>query len=99
MISELMRREYEDPELKALILNFIMRKGRWGEHYFPIDTMANWLGQIVKNNDKNIKKKVKELANEGYLILHKGNTTASLNSRLKREIEQYVERNLKDNSS
>lgn len=91
-----MRREYSDEALKALILNFIMRKGRWGEHYFPIDTMANWLGQVVKNNGKNIKKKVKELANEGYLILHKGNTTASLNPRLKHEIMEYIENNLSD---
>ncbi|HXG06328.1 MAG TPA: hypothetical protein VNI77_03270 [Nitrososphaera sp.] len=68
-----------DEELKALILNFIMRKGRLGEHYFPIDTMSNWLGQVVKNNGKNVRKKVKELAQDGYLILHKGNTTASLN--------------------
>jgi hypothetical protein len=92
-----MRREYPDEELKALILNFIMRKGRWGEHYFPIDTMANWLGQVVKNNGKNIKKKVKELANDGFLILHKGNTTASLNPRMKREIVEYIERYLREN--
>ena len=39
-------------------------------------------------------KKVKELANEGYLILHKGNTTASLNPRMKREIMEYIEKNL-----
>ncbi len=96
MISELMRHDYSDEELKALILYFIMRKGRWGEHYFPIDTMANWLGQTVKNNGKNIRKKVKELVKEGFLILHKVNTTASLNPRLKQEIEEYVERNLKD---
>ena len=94
MISVLMKREYSDPELKALILNFIMRKGRWGEHYFPIDTMANWLGQGVQNNGKNIRKKVKELANEGFLILHKGNTTASLNPRMKKEIMEYIENNL-----
>jgi hypothetical protein len=91
-----MRREYDDAELRAEILNFIMRRGRWGEHFFPIDTMANWLGQAVKNNGKNIRKKVKELAREGFLILHKVNTTASLNPRLKWEIEEYIERNLKD---
>lgn len=95
MLSVLMKIEYSDSELRAEILNFIMRKGRWGEHYFPIDTMANWLGQVVKNNGKNIRKKVKDLAKERFLILHKVNTTASLNPRLKREIEEYVERNLK----
>jgi len=96
MISVLMRRDYPDLELKALILSFIMRKGRWGEHYFPIDTMANWLGQVVKNNGKNVKKKVKELANEGFLILHKANTTASLNPRMKKEIMGYIENNLSE---
>ena len=96
MVSVLMKRDYDNTELKALILNFIMRKGRWGEHYFPIDTMANWLGQVVKNNGKNIKKKVKELANEGFLILHKGNTTASLNPRMKHEILEYIEKNLRE---
>lgn len=89
-----MKREYDDNELKALILNFIMRKGRWGKHYFPIDTMANWLSQVVQNNGKNIGKKVKELAGEGYLILHKQNTTASLNPRAKREIMEFIERYL-----
>ena len=94
MISVLMKREYADEQLKALILNFIMRKGRWGEHYFPIDTMTNWLGQGVKNNGRNIKKKIKELTGDGYLILHKGNTTASLNPRARRVIMDYIEKYL-----
>jgi|SRR5579872_1611737 len=94
MISVLMRKAYSDDELKALILNFIMRKGRWGEHYFPIDMMTNWLGQVVRNNGKNVRRKVKELAKEGFLILHKVNTTASLNPRMKNEITNYIEKNL-----
>jgi len=85
MISVPMKRDYSDEELKALILNFIMRKGRWGEHYFPIDTMTNWLGQVVKNNARNVRKKVKELAKDGYLILNKGNKTASLNPKPKQQ--------------
>jgi len=91
-----MKRDYSDEELKALILNFIMRKGRWGEHYFPIDTMTNWLGQVVKNNGRNVRKKVKELAKDGYLILHKGNTTASLNPQAKQQIMEYIDRYLKE---
>jgi len=89
-----MKREYSDQELKALILNFIMRKGRWGEHYFPIDTMAKWLGQVVQNNGKNVRKKVDELAKDGHLILWKRNTTASLNPRAKREIIEFIEKYL-----
>jgi hypothetical protein len=94
MISVLMKRDYLANELRALILNFLMRKGRWGEHYFPIDTMANWLGQVVRNNGKNVRKMAKELTKEGFLILHKVNTTASLNPRIKNEIMEYIERNL-----
>jgi hypothetical protein len=96
MPSVLMKKEFSSEELQAPILNFIMRKGRWGEHYFPIDTMSNWLGQVVKNNGKNVRKKVKELANEGYLILHKGNTTASLNPPAKKEIMECIDRYLRD---
>lgn len=96
MVSVPMKRDYPEEELKALILNFIMRKGRWGEHYFPIDTMSNWLGQVVKNNGKNVRKKVKELAKDGYLILHKGNTTASLNPQTKQQIMEYIDRYLRE---
>lgn len=96
MISVPMKREYSDEELEALILNFIMRKGRWGEHYFPIDTMSNWFGQVVKNNGKNVRKKAKELAKDGYLILHKGNTTASLNPQAKQQIMEYIDRYLRE---
>ena len=94
MVSVPMKRDYPNEELKALILNFIMRKGRWGEHYFPIDTMSNWLGQAVKNNGKNVRKKVKELANEGYLLVHKGNTTTSLNPQAKKQIMEFIEKHL-----
>ena len=87
-----MRRDYSDEELKALILNSIMRKGRWGEHYFPIDTMSDWLSQVVKN----VRKKVKDLARDGYLLLHKGNTTASLNPQAKQQIIEYIDRYLKE---
>jgi hypothetical protein len=95
MVSVPMRRDYPDEELRALILNFIMRKGRWGKHYFPIDTMSNWLGQVIKNNGKNVRRKIKDLANEGYLILHKGNTTASLNPQAKQQIMEYIDRYLR----
>lgn len=96
MIDVLMKRDYFDEELKGLILNFIMRKGRWGKHYFPIDTMKNWLSQVVQNNGRNIDKKIKELHNEGFLILHKRNTTVSLNPRMKYEILEYIKKNLRE---
>jgi hypothetical protein len=30
--------------------------------------MSNWLGQVVKNNGKNVRKKMKELAKDGYTL-------------------------------
>ncbi len=91
-----MKREYSDEELKALILNFIFRRGRWGKHYFPIDTMKNWLSQVVQNNGKNIEKKIKELVNDGFLILHKKKTTASLNPHMRQEIMNYIRSSLRE---
>lgn len=89
-------KDYLVDELRTLILNFILRKRRWGEHYFPISTMSHWLGQAVRNNGKNVKKKVKDLANDGFLSLYRGNTTASLNPQMKYRIMEYIEKYLRE---
>jgi len=33
-----------DDQVKVAILEFLVMKGRWGAHYFPIDTLVNWMG-------------------------------------------------------
>jgi hypothetical protein len=90
-----MRRDYTDLELRTLILDWLERHGRWGAHYFPLDTLVNRLSQAVKNNGKRIKRIVKELLGEGYILAHKGGETISLNPTRSREIAEYIKTVLK----
>jgi len=90
-----MRRDYSDSEVKALILDWLVRHGRWGAHYFPLDTLINKLSHVVRNNGKRIRKFVKELAQNDYLLVHKGGETVSLNPSMNRYILEYIKTVLK----
>jgi hypothetical protein len=79
-------------EGKADVMNRLLRKGCWGAKYLPLDSLVNWLAKKVKSNGKRVRKIIKELANDGYLLLHKGGQTASLNPAMSREIIEYIER-------
>lgn len=79
-----------DNEVKVSILSFLEKKGRWGAHYFPLDTMVNWLGRKVKRNGKRIKKCVDDLVGEGYILIHKKGNTASLNPVKSKEIIEHI---------
>jgi len=81
-----------DGQLRAAILEFLIKKGRWGAHYFPLDTLVNFLGRKVKPNGKRVTRIVKELVREGYLFLHKKGETVSLNPSRSSEIVEYVDR-------
>ena len=81
-----------DSEITADIMNRLMRRNCWGAKYLPLDTLVNWLSRRVKKNGKRIKKIVRELVNDGYLLLHKGGRTISLNPAMSKEIIEYVER-------
>ncbi len=86
-----MARQLTDTQLRAAIMDFLMKKGRWGAHYYPLDTLVNFLGRKVKHDGKRVSKAVKELVREGYLFLHKKGNTVSLNPARSREIAGYVE--------
>ncbi|MBM5805258.1 MAG: hypothetical protein FJZ49_04240 [Candidatus Verstraetearchaeota archaeon] len=90
-----MRRDYSGSEVRALILDWLERHGRWGAHYFPLDTIVNKLSHVVKNNGRMIKKAVKELANEGYVLPHKGGGAISLNPARKSVIVDHIKEVLK----
>jgi glutamate-1-semialdehyde aminotransferase len=89
-----MRRDYSDSELRALIMDWLVRHGRWGAYYFPFDTLVNNLSHVVRNDGKRIRKFVKELLKEGYLLAHKGREAISLNHARSREITEYVKRTI-----
>ena len=45
-------------------MDWLERHGRWGAHYFPLDTLVNKISHAVKNNGKRIRQTVKELLKE-----------------------------------
>jgi len=83
---------YSDEEIKADAMNRLMRKGCWGARYLPVDSLVHWLSKKVKRNGKRIRRLIKELVKEGYLLVHKGGKTISLNPALNRQIIEYIER-------
>lgn len=85
-----MRRSYGNSEVRALILDWLERHGRWGAHYFPLDTLVNKLSHAVKNDGKRIRKAVEQLLDERYILMHKGGQTISLNPTRSREIAELV---------
>lgn len=82
---------YSDEEIKADIMNRLMRRGCWGGKYLPLDNLVNWLSKKVKRDGKRIRKLIKELIKEGYILAHKGGETVSLNPAFSREIIEYIE--------
>ena len=57
-----------------------------------LDTLINWLSKKIKRNGRRIKRLLKVLVDDGYLLLHKGGKTVSLNPALSKEITDYIER-------
>jgi len=83
-----------DEQIKADLMNRLLRKHCWGAKYLPLITLINWISKQVKDG-KRIQRVVKQLVNEGYLMLHKGGATVSLNPTRSKEIIEFVERVVK----
>jgi len=84
--------QLSDEEVKAAILSFLEKKGCWGAHYFPLDTMVNWFGRKVKKDGKRVRKCIGDLIGQGYILLHKKGKTVSLNPTRSMEIVEYIKR-------
>lgn len=83
--------ELSDLQLKAAILEFLLKKGRWGAYYFPPDTLINWFSKRVRNG-KRIEKIVRELVSKRCLTLYKRGATVSLNPARSEEIVNFIKR-------
>ena len=83
---------YSDEKIKADIMNRLMRKGCWGARYLPVDSLVHWLSKKVKRDGERIKRIIKDLVKKGYLLVHKGGRTISLDPALNRQIIEYIEK-------
>jgi hypothetical protein len=81
-----------DEQIKADLMNRLLRKHCWGAKYFPLITLANWISKQIKKNGKKVQKLVKQLVKDGYILLHKKGTTLSLNPTRSKEITEYIKR-------
>jgi hypothetical protein len=86
--------ELSEGEIKATVLYKLVRRGCWGERYFPLDTLVNWLGKKIKNDGKAVREAVASLEREGYLLPHKKGDTISLNPKATQEIITFVKKYL-----
>jgi len=82
--------QLSDKELKAIILGKLRNRGCWGARYMPLDTLVRWLSRKIKRNGKRIQRSIRQLVNEGYLLLHKKGEAASLNPARSREIIELI---------
>jgi len=52
---------------------------------------VNWFAKKVRKDGKRVKKRIKKLANKGYLLIHKKGKTLSLNPSMGKEIIEFIE--------
>jgi hypothetical protein len=77
--------------LKAVILEFLLKKGRWGSrHYFPVDTLINWLSKKVHSDRKRLRGAMRELVAEGWLVYYKGREAVFLNPARRTGIAEFL---------
>ncbi len=80
-----------DEQVKAAILEFLLKKGRWGAHYFPTTTLINWFSRKVKRNGRRVRSCLKSLARRQFLLVHKRGGTISLNPFKRKDILKFIE--------
>jgi len=83
-----------DAQIKALILNYLTRRRRWGNRYNNRQKIVRYLGHDVLDNGKEVSRCLNELANIRWLNIKKKGETVSLNTRQKKEIWNHIENHL-----
>lgn len=86
--------ELGDEQIKADVLNRLMRRRCWGAKYLPTQGLISWIGKRVKNDGNRVRRAIGELIRSDLLIGHKGGNTISLNPRRRMEIIEYIDEHL-----
>lgn len=83
-----------DEKIGADILNRLVRRGCWGGRYMPTASLVNWIGKRVKRDGRRVRRVIDELHKAGLLLKHKGGQTISLNTRHRKEIIEFIDKNI-----
>lgn len=81
--------ELTDEQLKASIMQFLVKKGRWGAHC-PVDAIVNWMSKRVRRDGKRVRLMIKDLVKDGYLFVHKRGDTILLNSARSKDMMELL---------
>jgi len=85
-----MFKEPSDEEVKAIILGKLRNRGCWGARYTPFNTLVRWLSRKIKRKGKGVQRAMRQLVNDGFILLHKRGGTVSLNSAKSGEIIEFI---------
>ena len=82
----------DEGEIRLAIIEFLVKKGRWGAHYFPLGTLVNWFSKRIQKNGKVLRRCIKSLIKEGIILSHKKGNTISLNPAKIEEIRSLIKK-------
>ena len=82
----------DEGEIRLAIIEFLVKKGRWGAHYFPLETIVNWFSKKIQKNGKVLRRCIKSLTKGGIILLHKKGNTISLNPAKAKEIRNLIKK-------
>jgi len=88
-------RDLSDEEIMALILNFLLARGRWGGKYYNRQRMTKYLGIHVLRDGKKVDRCLDQLLNDRLVWGSKKGATVSLNPHLSARITSFIDTFLK----
>jgi hypothetical protein len=87
--------DLSDEEIMALILNFLLTRGRWGGKYYNRQRMTRYIGIQVLKDGKKVDRCLDQLLKERLVWGSKKGATVSLNPHLSAKITSFVDTFLK----
>ena len=81
-----------DDQIKALILNYLVRRRCWGAKYLPRQKLVRHLGYDVLGDGKEVSRCLDELLQSRWLNSYKKRKTIHLNVSHKRDIFDHLEK-------
>ena len=84
--------DLSDEEIMAMVLNFLLTRGRWGGRYYNRQRLTRYLGIRVLKDGKKVDKCLDQLIKDGLVWPSKKGATVSLNPHLSAEIKSFIDR-------
>jgi hypothetical protein len=91
-------RDLSDEEIMALILNFLLSRGRWGGKYYNRQRMTRYLGIQILRDGRRVDKCIIRLLKEGLMLGLKKGATVSLNPNASANIVSIIDTFLKNSN-